>query len=145
MTKKEIVQELRCCASGESEEECPFTKKYGCDGCPKVSADLIERLTAENVALREKVPQWTSVEDRLPSPGARVLITDGVFVGEGFLVGKAFFGRGEGTSWKRYSNIPWDKSMKTEITHWMPLPGAPKFADLLRGAPDAPAEGGKHE
>lgn len=45
---KEIVQALRCCASGESEGECPFTEKYGCDGCPKVSADLIERLTAEN-------------------------------------------------------------------------------------------------
>lgn len=53
MTEKEIVQALRCCASGESEEECPFTEKYGCDGCPKVSADLIERLTAENAALRE--------------------------------------------------------------------------------------------
>lgn len=53
MTEKEIVKALRCCASGESEEECPFTKKYGCDGCPKVSADLIERLTAENAALRE--------------------------------------------------------------------------------------------
>lgn len=47
MTDKEIVQALRCCASGESEEECPFTEKYGRDGCPKVSADLIERLIAE--------------------------------------------------------------------------------------------------
>jgi hypothetical protein len=27
---------------------------------------VIERLTAENAALREKVPQWISVEDRLP-------------------------------------------------------------------------------
>ena len=54
MTNEKIVQALRCCASGEPEEECPFTEKYGCDGCPKVSADLIERLTAENAALREK-------------------------------------------------------------------------------------------
>lgn len=57
MTEKEIVQALRCCASGESEEECPFTKKYGCDGCPKVSADLIERLTAENADLRKEL-EW---------------------------------------------------------------------------------------
>ena len=57
MTEKEIVQALRCCASGESEEECPFTKKYGCDGCPKVSADLIERLTAENADLRKEI-EW---------------------------------------------------------------------------------------
>ena len=57
MTDKEIVQALRCCASGESEEECPFTEKYGCDGCPKVSADLIERLTDENAALRKEI-EW---------------------------------------------------------------------------------------
>nr|DAP22210.1 MAG TPA: hypothetical protein [Caudoviricetes sp.] len=57
MTDKEIVQALRCCASGESEKECPFTKKYGCDGCPKVSADLIERLTAENAGLRKEL-EW---------------------------------------------------------------------------------------
>ena len=57
MTEKEIVQALRCCASGEPEEECPFTEKYGCDGCPKVSADLIERLTAENAALRKEI-EW---------------------------------------------------------------------------------------
>lgn len=57
MTEKEIVQALRCCASGESEEECPFTEKYGCDGCPKVSADLIERLTDENAELRKEI-EW---------------------------------------------------------------------------------------
>ena len=57
MKDNEIVQALRCCASGESEEECPFTEKYGCDGCPKVSADLIERLTAENAALRKEI-EW---------------------------------------------------------------------------------------
>ena len=54
MTSQEIVQALRCCANGES-EECPFTEKYGCDGCPKVSADLIERLTAENAALKKEI------------------------------------------------------------------------------------------
>ena len=53
MTDQEIVQALRACASGEA-EDCPFTAVDGCDGCPKVSADLIERLTAENAALREK-------------------------------------------------------------------------------------------
>ena len=57
MKDNEIVQALRCCASRESEEECPFTEKYGCDGCQKVSADLIERLTAENAALRKEI-EW---------------------------------------------------------------------------------------
>lgn len=52
MTDQEIVQALRACASGEA-EDCPFTAVDGCDGCPKVSADLIERLTAENVILQQ--------------------------------------------------------------------------------------------
>ena len=121
MTEKEIVQALRCCASGESEEECPFTKKYGCDGCPKVSADLIERLTAENAALREKVPRWISVEERRPEPGKRVLATDGVFVGEAY--------RTSADTWRRYDGIAMRDCLGSIVTHWMPLPGAPEEGD----------------
>lgn len=43
---KEIVQALRCTSTPGSLHE-----------------DCIERLTAENAALREKVPQWVSVEE----------------------------------------------------------------------------------
>lgn len=125
MTDKEIIQALRCCASGESEEECPFTKKYGCDGCPKVSADLIERLTAENAkaeaerdTLREKVPQWISVDDRHPKPGTRVLATDGVFVGEAY--------RTSADTWRRYDGIAMRDCIGSVVTHWMPLPEAPE-------------------
>ena len=59
MTNKEIlqtIQALRACASGEA-EDCPFTAVAGCDGCPKVSADLIERLTDENTELRKEI-EW---------------------------------------------------------------------------------------
>lgn len=124
MKEIDIVQALRCCASGESEGECPFTEKYGCDGCPKVSADLIERLTAENAALREKVPQWVSVEERRPESGKRVLATDGVFVGEAY--------RTSADTWRRYDGIAMRDCIGSIVTHWMPLP-------------DAPEEGGKHE
>lgn len=99
MTKKEIVQALRCTSTpggptGDC-EKCPYWKteqltaeqkeKLGVDtwtSCDvdKVgldAADLIERLTAENAALREKVPQWISVEDRLP---AELLLVNVVWV-----------------------------------------------------------------
>lgn len=59
MTNKEIlqtIQALRDCARREA-EDCPFTAVAGCDGCQKVSADLIERLTAENAALRKEI-EW---------------------------------------------------------------------------------------
>ena len=124
MTDKEIVQTLRCCANGES-EECPFTEKYGCDGCSKVSADLIERLTAENAALREKVPQWISVEDRLPEPGVPVLVN---------YIGTDELPHADGVvAWTDWGALWWEGSLADSedevtvpITHWMPLPGAPE-------------------
>ncbi|MBS7392144.1 MAG: DUF551 domain-containing protein [Fibrobacter sp.] len=119
MTEKEIVQELRCCASGESEEECPFTEKYGCDGCPKVSADLIERLTAENAALREKVPQWISVEERLPIDRLKKYLVSFRDAG-GLIVDMARYFPSDGWTCNN-----WDVPQKL-ITHWMPLPEAPE-------------------
>ncbi len=159
MTGKEIIQALRCTSTpgGPTEdcEKCPYWKteqltaeqkeKLGVDtwtSCDvdKVgmdAADLIERLTAENAALREKVPQWISVEERRPEPGKRVLATDGVFVGEAY--------RTSADTWRRYDGIAMRDCLGSIVTHWMPLPSAPKFADILRGAPEAPEGGDKHE
>ncbi len=99
------------------------------------AADLIDRLTAENAALREKVPQWISAEERRPEPGKRVLATDGVFVGEAY--------RTSADTWRKYDGIAMRDCLGSIVTHWMPLPSAPKFADILRGAPEAPEEGDK--
>ena len=65
MTEKEIVQVLRLC--GKIDSDCRACNLWCDDHCVEHSsgaaADLIERLIAENAALREKVPQWISVED----------------------------------------------------------------------------------
>lgn len=134
MTEKEIIQVLRRCASGESEEECPFTKKYGCDGCPKVSADLIERLTAENAALREK-QRWIPVTERMPELEVPVLVLDR----RGNMIVRTLRRL---VSDKEAVFRPDGLAPRKNITHWMPLPSAPKFADILRGALE---EGDKHE
>ena len=118
MTYEEIIQALRCCASGESEGECPFTEKYGCDGCPKVSADLIERLTAENAkaeaerdALREK-KRWISVTEKTPEYDMPQLAlnADGEALIANYAYGEWF------DTW----------GQDVEVTHWMPLPEAPE-------------------
>lgn len=89
MTEKEIVQALRCTSTpGGPQEDCTgctyyrkeqldaeLKEKLGVDTWPSCdvnkvgmdAADIIERLTAENAALWEKVPQWISVDDRLPA------------------------------------------------------------------------------
>lgn len=77
-----------------------------------------------------KVPQWISVEERRPEPGKRVLATDGVFVGEAY--------RTSADTWRRYDGIAMRDCLGSVVTHWMQLPEAPKFADLLRGSPEAP-------
>ena len=137
MTEKEIIQALRCGedAIGTPRPE-PSDGEIVCyDPLKLAAADLIERLTAENAVLREKVPRWISVDDRHPKPGTRVLATDGVFVGEAY--------RTSADTWRRYDGIAMRDCIGSVVTHWMPLPEAPKFADVLRGAPEAPEEGEK--
>lgn len=125
MTDKEIAQALHICGEGHPCRDCQLYGKIACvETLCKYALDLIERLTAENAALREQVPQWISVEDRLPTPGARVLITDGIFVGEGYRTCE--------DTWRRYTGITMQACIGSEATHWMPLPGAPE-------------EGGRHE
>ena len=139
MTYEEIIQALRQCAKRDclSCGMCPIFPDRECvEHLAAAAASLIERLTAENAALREKVPQWISVEERRPEPGKRVLATDGVFVGEAY--------RTSADTWRRYDGIAMRDCLGSIVTHWMPLPSAPKFADILRGAPEAPEEGDKH-
>ena len=66
MTNKELIQALRICSrrtDAQTCTECPLDSE-DCMGDMMVgAADLIERLTAENVVLREKVPQRISVEE----------------------------------------------------------------------------------
>ena len=129
MTEKEIAQALRCCAKGLGHDDACENCKVGetqdrREYIEFAAANVIERLTAENAALREKVPQWISVEERRPEPGKRVLATDGVFVGEAY--------RTSADTWRRYDGIAMRDCLGSIVTHWMPLPAAPE-------------EGGKHE
>lgn len=73
MTEKEIVRALRCCAKGLGHDDACENCKVGetqdrREYIEFAAANMIERLTAENAALREKVPQWISVEERRPEP-----------------------------------------------------------------------------
>ena len=133
---------LACLGCGH-EHNC---STHGC-AILREAADLIRQLTAENAdlrkeiewkdmmivalaqkeqakaeaerdALREKVPQWISVEDRYPKTGTRVLATDGVFVGEAY--------RTSADTWRRYDGIAMRDCIGSVVTHWMPLPEAPE-------------------
>ena len=122
MTDKEIVQALRCCAKGLGHDDACENCKVGeiqdrREYIEFAAANVIERLTAENAALREK-QRWISVDGRRPEPGKRVLATDGVFVGE------AIFARD--SRWSGYGGGILRDCIGSVVTHWMPLPPVPK-------------------
>jgi hypothetical protein len=126
MTDKEIVQALRVCSrrtDAQTCAKCPLFDSEDCMGDMMVgAADLIERLTAENAALREKVPQWISVEDRLPIDRLSKYLVAFRDAG-GSIVDMARYFPSDGwtcNNWEAPQNL---------ITHWMPLPGAPEKGD----------------
>lgn len=122
MTDKEIVRALRCCADHSCSAKCPaFPAGLDCrEEMHKEVLALIERLTAENAALREKVPQWISVEDRLPEVWKD---EDGVLVN--YMIYTPEFGADIGNyhaKAKRWLCM----AIPCTVTHWMPLPEAPE-------------------
>lgn len=124
MTDKEIIQALRCCEKEVCADGglCPLFSDADCIvHLGEAATDLIERLTAENAALREKVPQWISVEDRLPEVWKNeendVLVNYMIYAPEfGVDIGNY---HAEAKRWLCMA-IP------CTVTHWMPLPEAPE-------------------
>lgn len=109
-----------------------------CDGCENlpecagldVSAfellqeyvDRCARYADEVMALRERT-RWIPVTERLPAEGERVLAaTEGVFSGEAYLSCEGVWMRSYGVVWVSLVDMP--------VTHWMPLPDAPRGKEL---------------
>jgi hypothetical protein len=90
------------------------------DYCPLlyVLGDSVGTLADYLIAHGVTVQEWTSVKDRLPEPGVRVLATDEEFVGE-FYINK----RGQ---WQRYNVNDVALLMALDILWWKPLPQPPK-------------------
>ena len=121
MTDKEIVQALRQCAQSDCSScgMCPIFPDRECvEHLAAAAASLIERLTAENTELREKVPQWISVEERLPIDRLKMYL---VAFRDTFgpIVDMASYFPSDG-----WTCDNWVVPQKS-ITHWMPLPEAP--------------------
>ena len=120
MTDKEIVQALRRCAEGECKDCAMHEDKQRCqENLLAKAAEAIERLTAENAVLREKVPQWVSVEERLPIDRLKKYLVAFRDAG-GPIVDMARYFPSDG-----WTCDNWDVPQNL-ITHWMPLPEAPE-------------------
>ncbi len=133
MTEREIVQALRCRARHEKArnegcKKCPYwatenleewQKLCGWASCKVYqiisdAADSIERMIAENAALREK-KRWISVTEKTPEYDMPQLVlnADGDALIANYAYGEWF------DTW----------GQDVEVTHWMPLPEAPEEGD----------------
>ena len=92
---------------------------YTEEGARMTEKDLmIQDLRRENAELRARMPQWISVEDRLPEPWKQVLIYSRYdFCESAFYIGVT-------GKWR----VTWNHEMldADSVTHWMLLPEPPK-------------------
>ena len=127
MTDEEIIQVLRICAT-HIEKGCGLCPQMKYVRCTERLADeaitMIERLTAENAALREKVPQWISVEDGPPEAWKNE--EDNTLIN--YMIYSPYFGVDIGNYHKEAGT--WlCMALPCTVTHWMPLPEAPEEGD----------------
>lgn len=122
MTEQEIAQALRCCAEDDCKDCDMHEDKQSCqENLLAKAAETIECLTAENAALREKVPQWISVEDRLPE----VWINEEDDVLVNYMIYSQDFGVDIGSYHAKAQR--WVcMGLPCSVTHWMLLPEAPE-------------------
>ena len=123
MNSEELIKALRFCGK----HEC-ITCPCDIDECSQMvydAANQIERDQKELAALREKVTQWISVEDRMPDT---VPCDAGTEYSEAVVVwtngNKAMIAVWDGIDWICPCDF-WE-AWGEEITHWMPLPEPPK-------------------
>ena len=126
MNSEELIKALRCCAEGECGGCQMYADKQRCQERTLASAaEQIERDQKEIAELREKVPQWISVEDRMPDT---VPCDAGTEYSEAVVVwtngNKAMVAVWDGIDWICPCDF-WE-AWGEKITHWMQLPEPPK-------------------
>lgn len=122
--------------------KCAVCKRSSCNGhywelssCPATweAATALEQLQAENGRLKEEVHKmrWIPVEERLPEPNTG----DGYWVAKKGPRGNTMMKLAQYSDYGMAMSIDavtditwrdWDFTKITNVTHWMPLPKAPK-------------------
>ena len=126
---EDLIKALRHCSNDYPCKTCPVELQKDESTCIGVlfkhCIDQIERDQKEIAELREKVPQWISVEDRMPDT---VPCDAGTEYSEAVVVwtngNKAMIAVWDGIDWICPCDF-WE-AWGEEITHWMPLPEPPK-------------------
>ena len=134
---EESVKALRICGQGKGCNECPLWSKpaTACSQLFVDAADALEtseknrmylfdrvcELEEDNSELKELVPKWISVNERLPVSHELVIVSVCDTTGD---TGFSYTSFGWLTSEKEYWIV--DGEENGYVTHWMKLPEPPK-------------------
>lgn len=124
---EELVKALLYCGNGGDCDACchPCHGEHGefewrCLGPLLLhAASQIERDQKELAALREKVPQWISVSEKMPTDHLKRYLISFKDAGGGIVDMARYI---HGLGWECNN---WEVPQEL-ITHWMPLPEPPK-------------------
>lgn len=119
MTKDEIVKSLRACGRVCCDDCVCFKKEVPCKVKNLEAADMIEQQAARIAELEAKVPRWIPVTERLPEIEQRVLVLDRH--GNAMVRTLLCLAGEKEPSFRPDGLVP-----RKHITHWMPLPEAPR-------------------
>ena len=144
MKDNEIVQALRCCQFGEPCDRCQVVRDQNCvNVMHKCAADLIERLTAENAALRKEI-EWKDMvialaqRKQVEAEAERDALLEQIKARRSCLDCKHF-------DYCEFDNATVIECMNC-VTKNCPCAGCGNSSRWeWRGLPEAPEEGGKHE
>ena len=123
---EELVKALRHCGNDYPCKTCPVELQKDESTCIGVlfkhCIDQIERDQKEIAELREKLPKWISVKEKLPIDRLKKYLVAFRDAG-GSIVDMARYFPSDG-----WTCDNWDVPQNL-ITHWMPLPEAPEEGD----------------
>ena len=112
----ELIKALRICSSDERCDSCPMHNMAMCqDIVFHYAAAAIEKLQAQ-------IPQWISVDERLPETDSVVLCFCRAHLVEMLMFAEDCW-IGAGGLWSK------TEYMKDYVTYWMTLPEPPKEVD----------------
>lgn len=131
MKTNELVKALRDCTNKCDCATCEyrnvsdeFGEKFCFDVLMDRAADRIEKQDAEIKALRDKVPEWIPVSERLPEPEKMVLlIVSGKVKNISFVDA---YELGEFDTDEGWILEMWPERKDPKVTRWMPLPELPE-------------------
>lgn len=112
-----LLGQLPCDGPDPQLGGCPDRRHGMCREVEKLDYCAVQALADHLIASGVTVQKWISVTERLPQEGERVLFTDGIWTGEGYINKRG--------KWQRYQNLSYMDVMVLDVTHRMALPQPP--------------------